>query len=155
MTLASIAALAAGMAFAQSQTPAPQPGPGKAAGKARFARRAGLRPRMMQALNLTDAQKAQAKSIFQQARQTAQPLRAQLKQDRESIAAAVKAGNTTQIQQLSTDEGNLMGRMIAIRTEAMAKFYNSLTPEQKAKADQMRERMHQRMQQRFGKAKNG
>jgi periplasmic protein CpxP/Spy len=155
MKFATVGALAAGMAFAQSQAPAPQPAPGQGGGKAKFARRAAGRRRMMQALNLTDAQKQQAKSIFQQARETAQPLRAQLKQSREAMAAAAKVGNTAQIQQLATDQGNLLGRMIAVRTEAMAKFYNTLTSEQRAKADQIQQRMHQRMQQRFGQPKNG
>ena len=43
--------------------------------------RGRMRQRMMQALNLTDAQKQQAKAIFQQARQNAQPLE-QLQENR-------------------------------------------------------------------------
>ncbi|HEY1342767.1 MAG TPA: Spy/CpxP family protein refolding chaperone [Bryobacteraceae bacterium] len=145
MQFATVAALAAGMAFAQTQAPAPQPGQGKHfAGKGRFARRGFARGRMMQALNLTDAQKQQAKSIFQESRQSTQPLRAQLKQDRQALAEAAKAGNTTQIQQLSTDAGSVLGKLTAARAEAMGKFYNILTPEQKAKADAMKQRMQQR-----------
>jgi Spy/CpxP family protein refolding chaperone len=40
--------------------------------------------------------------------------------------------------------------MLGIRSEAMAKFYTTLTPEQKAKADQMQQRMRTRMSQRKG-----
>ena len=40
----------------------------------------------MSELNLTDAQKAQAKSIFQDARESAQPVRQQLMETRKSLA---------------------------------------------------------------------
>ena len=145
ITLAAIAAFAAGMGFAQTTDPAqPQAG---AAGKPR----ATLRHRMLQALDLTDAQKQQAKTIFQQARQNAQPLRQELKQNRQSLAAAAKANDTAQIHQLTTQQGNAMGRLADTRTQAMAKFYATLTPEQRAKADSIR----QRTQQRLAQHKNG
>jgi Spy/CpxP family protein refolding chaperone len=143
--------MAAGMVFAQAPAAPAQPPPGKA-----WKARAGAgRHRMFQALNLTDAQKEQAKAIFQQARQTAKPLAQQLKNNREAMAAAVKANDAGQIQNLAAQQGNLRGQMIAIRSEAMAKFYTTLTPEQRAKADQMHERMQQRMQQRLQNRKNG
>jgi Spy/CpxP family protein refolding chaperone len=108
-----------------------------------------VRQRLMQALNLTDDQKAQAKAIFQQARQSSQSVRDQLKQNGEALAAAVKANDTAQIQTLSAQQGTLRGQLLAIQSEAMAKFYNTLTPDQKAKADQMRQRIRQRIQQRM------
>jgi protein CpxP len=138
----AVAALAAGMLFAQTQTAPQHRGPGRA-----FAHQ-----RMMQSLNLTDAQKAQAKTIFDQARQSAQPLRTQLQQNRQALNAAAKAGNSASIQQLSNDEGRLLGQLIAIRTEAKAKFYAILTPAQRAQADQLQQKRQERMQQRFGKA---
>ena len=45
----------------------------------------------MQALNLTDAQKQQAKEIFAKSRQAAVPLRQELRANREAMAQAVKA----------------------------------------------------------------
>ena len=102
--------------------------------------------RIAQQLNLTDTQKQQAKTIFQQARQTAQPVREQLKQNRQALAEAAKAGNgEAAIQQLSARQGNLLGQMVAVRTEAFAKFYATLTPEQRTKADQLRQQFQQRM----------
>jgi Spy/CpxP family protein refolding chaperone len=103
---------------------------------------------MVRALNLTDSQKQQAKTIFQQAKQNSQSLRQQLKQNREAMAAAVKANDVAQIHSLAAQHGNLQGQMLGIRSEAMAKFYTTLTPEQKAKADQMQQRRKQRMGQR-------
>ena len=104
--------------------------------------------RLAQALNLSDAQKEQAKTIFQQAKQNAQPLAQQLKQNREALAAAVKANDAAQIHSLAAQQGNLRGQMVAIRSEAMAKVYSTLTPDQKVKADQMRQQMKSHMRQR-------
>jgi len=139
---AILTALAAGMGFAQ--TPAPQPAPLTTPVRPRVM----LRRRLMQALNLTPAQKQQARAIFQQAKQSAQPIRQQLQQNREAFAAAVKANDTAQIQALASQQGTLAGQVAAIRGESMAKFYSSLTPDQKTKADQIQQKIQQRLQQR-------
>lgn len=136
ITFAAAGALAAGMVFAQVSTPEPH----KGAGTAHVTRRAMARHRMMQALNLTDAQKQQSKVIFEQAKQSAQPVVQQLKQNRVALAAAVKAGDTARIHQITAAQGRLRGQMMAVRADAMAKFYQTLTPEQRAKADQLRVR---------------
>ena len=142
-----IATFGAGMAFAQ--TPTAQPGPGTA--KAQPERREYMRghwdlDRLTQVLNLTDSQKARAQTIFQNARQSAQPIREELKQNREKLTAAAKVSNNdTEIQKLATEQGRLMGKLIAIRTQASAKFYQILTPEQRVKADEMHERFRERM----------
>src|SRR5882672_7891191 len=65
----------------------------------------------MSELNLTDAQKAQAKSVFQEARQSAQPVRQQLMETRTSLRAAIEANDTAQIQQLSATEGTEIGQL--------------------------------------------
>jgi len=144
---AAAGALAAGMIFAQTATPQPH----RANGAAHVNRRAMAHQRMMKALNLTDAQKEQAKAIFQQARQSVQPIVQQLKQNREALAAAVKVNDTAKIQQLSAKQGQLRGQVMTVRAEAMANFYQNLTPEQRAKSDQMR----QSAKARFAARHNG
>jgi len=141
MKFAAVAAVMAGMAFAQQAAPTPQPAPARPV-------RAAIRRRVMQALNLTDAQKQQAKTIFQQARQNAQPIAAQLQQNRDALAAAVKANQTAQIQALATAQGSLRGQVLTIRAGALAQFYQILTPDQRTKADQVQQRIRQRLQQR-------
>jgi Spy/CpxP family protein refolding chaperone len=84
-------------------------------------------------LNLTPAQQTQAKSIFQGARQSGQPIRQQLKQTRQSLRAAVQANDAAQIQQLAASEGSQIGQLAAIRSTAMAKVYQMLTPDQQQK----------------------
>ena len=104
---------------------------------------------MMQSLNLTPAQKQQADTIFSDAKQKTESIRQEMRQNREALHAAVKANNTSQIETLSMHQGELHGKMLAIRSAAMAKFYAILTPEQRTQADQMRSRMHQRMEERM------
>lgn len=84
-------------------------------------------------LNLTAAQQAQVKSIFQEARQSGQPVRQQLRQTRQSLRAAVQANDTAGIQQLAAAQGSEFGQIAAIRGTAMAKVYQILTPDQQQK----------------------
>lgn len=100
--------------------------------------------RFLSNLNLSDTQKAQAKSIFQNARQSAHPIRQQLMGTRQSLRAAIKANNTAQIQQLTATEGTEFGQLAAIRSSAMAKVYQDLTPDQQAKLDALQQARHVR-----------
>ena len=131
LNVAGVAALAAGMAFGQS-APTPNPpsqnAPGQHAGRGQMFGRLGAD------LNLTDAQKEQAKSIFSAARQSGQPVQTQLKQARQALAAAVKSGaSDAEIDRLSNNLGPLMAQSTAIHTKAFAKFYCTLTQDQKDK----------------------
>lgn len=131
MGIAAVAALGAVSLFAEATT-APQ----------HHWRHGLLGPRMSAALNLTDAQKAQEKIIFQQARQTTQPIRQQLRATRQSLRAAVKADSMGQIQQLSKTEGTELGQLKAVRSSAFANFYKALTPEQQQKLTAMQQARH-------------
>jgi Spy/CpxP family protein refolding chaperone len=144
--LAAIPALAAGLAFSQT-TPAPAD-PGTGATHQHFGRGGGRwAGRMAQYLGLTDAQKVQAKSIMQEAAQSAKPLRDQLRQGRQQMQAAIKANDPQRIQQLSTSQGQTFGQLAAIRNTAFAKVYNTvLTPDQQTKADQFSQQMKQMRQ---------
>jgi Spy/CpxP family protein refolding chaperone len=143
-------ALAAGMAFAQASPAAPAPNgqyhttPGTTQGQHQSFMQQRL-ARLSRELNLTDTQKAQARTIFGQARETAKPVREQLMQNRQALRAAVKANNSAEIEQLATARGNLMGKMLAIHSEAAAKFYQTLSPEQRVKADQLHQQFRERI----------
>jgi len=82
--------------------------------------------RMASYLNLTTEQRA----IFREAGKSAQPVRMQLKQTRQSLQDAIKSGNSDQIKQLTAAEGTEKGELAAIRANAMAKLYPTLTAEQ-------------------------
>ena len=113
--------------------------------------RAQVRKRLVNALDLTADQKQQAKTIMQGARQTAQPLAQQLKQDREALAEAIQAGDSAKIQQLSTEMGSVRGRVLAIRSDAIPRFYATLTPDQKAKAAEFLQRARQVLGKQAGR----
>jgi Spy/CpxP family protein refolding chaperone len=90
------------------------------------------------ALNLTDAQKASAQQIFAKAQESAKPLRQQLRQTHQALNEAVKAGKpASDLQAITSQQGAVMGQLAEIRAEAYSNFYAQLTPDQKAKADQM------------------
>ena len=143
---AAIGLVAAGLIFAQNPKPEPQSRAVHAQGHG-----CGMWGHMdvdhvAQVLNLTEPQKEQARTIFEQMRQSAQPVRQELKQNREKLMAAAKvANNESAIQKLAMEQGRLMGKLIAIRTEGSAKFYQVLTPEQRVKSDQMHEQWRQKM----------
>ena len=142
---AAVTALAAGMALAQAPAAGTQPGPQKTP----FRHPVFGHEEMAQSLNLSAAQKQQAKTIFDESRQKAQPIREEMRQNREALHTAVKANNTSEIHRLSSHLGELQGKVMAIRSEANAKFYAILSPEQRTKWDEMHQRMRQRMQERM------
>ena len=144
---AVVVTLAAGITLAQTPGGALRPGPGNTQEERPGMMRGHMDlDRIAQALNLTDSQKEQARTIFQRAHESAQPIRQELKDNREKLSTAAKATNSeADIQKLAEEQGRLLGKLIAIHTEASAKFYRMLTPEQRVKYDQMREQFREKM----------
>jgi Spy/CpxP family protein refolding chaperone len=125
-------------AAAFAQTPAPTPAPASHRPFARF--RAHKARRAVKALNLTDAQKSQMKSIREQTRSTVQPIATQLRQNRQALNAAIKANDTSRIQALSKTQGDLQGQIAAIRSQSRAQIYAGLTDDQRKMIDERRTR---------------
>jgi Spy/CpxP family protein refolding chaperone len=100
---------------------------------------AGLNQRVLAALNLTDAQKAQIKTILQDANQSAKPVREAAQKTRQDLTAAIKAGDTAQIQPLSATLGTMQGQLLAIRGGARVQIYQLLTPDQRTKLDTLQQ----------------
>jgi hypothetical protein len=129
MTIAkfSLTLLAAAAAFAQTAPTPPDP-----------ATQAKMRVNMLSAqLNLTDAQKTSALSIFTAATTAAQTVQTSLQANRTSLADAIKANNTATIDQLAVTAGTLEGQLTAIDAKADAAFYAILTADQKTLYDSM------------------
>jgi Spy/CpxP family protein refolding chaperone len=136
LNVAGAAVLAAGMALAQNAPAQNSPHAGR-----HGAQNGSMVDRLSARLNLTDAQKQRAQSIFTEARKSAQPVRAQIRQDKQALAAAVKSGSQGDIDRISKNMGPLLGQASAIHAKAFANFYAILTPDQKSKVD---ERLSQR-----------
>ena len=140
--LAMVAALAAGAVLAQT-------------GQGKLALGANLRQRVIKNLNLTDAQKAQAKTIFQDAKAAAALVRPQLQASRQAMATAIKAGDANSISALAAEMGKSQVQLTVIRSTAMAKLYAILTPDQQTKLDQMQTKIQQALQQLRGAGQTG
>jgi Spy/CpxP family protein refolding chaperone len=137
--------LLGGLLFAQAQAgPAgrafgrQQMGPGAAM----RARAGGMGQLMAGYLGLTDAQKTQLQEIRQNARAQAQPIQEQLRQNRQELQAATKAGQP--VDAIAAQQGKLLGDLIAIRARTQQQFRALLTPEQQAKLDQFENRRGKR-----------
>jgi Spy/CpxP family protein refolding chaperone len=87
-------------------------------------------------LNLTDAQKTQAETIFEAAKTASEPLRGRMASARESLQDAVKTGKSdAEIDTIAASIGVLSGQLTAIQSKAMVRFRAILTPEQIQKLD--------------------
>jgi len=87
-------------------------------------------------LDLTDAQKQQARVIFDSAFQASQALRPLIQQTQLALHNAAKANaGASQIDALAAEAGKLMGQTRAIHAKAFAAFYQILTPVQREKLD--------------------
>jgi protein CpxP len=127
---AAIAGLAGGTLFAQM----PTANPGARLHKMRAHR--GMWGKLMTGyLGLTDQQQAQAKTIFQNTRESSKPLREQLRQVRTDLRAAIREGKP--VDQLAANEGNLLGQLAAIRAKSAEQFRALLTPAQLQKLQEL------------------
>jgi Spy/CpxP family protein refolding chaperone len=114
----------------------------------RFHHRARMHAFIARQLDLTEAQKAEAKEIFKEARESAKPLVAQLREGHK----AIKAGTSElELEQLASEQGTLVGKVAGIYAKAFSKFYASLTPEQKQKADKLHEQFKEFRGLRFSR----
>lgn len=90
---------------------------------------------LVRLLNLTDAQKASATTIYVDAYSASQNLQTSLRSNRESVSEAVKKNDTAAIDSLALTLGTLTGQIAAIEGKAEAAFYLLLTADQKTKYD--------------------
>lgn len=92
-------------------------------------------------LNLTDAQKAQVKTIMQANHATMKPLMLQMEQNRAALLAATANGayDAAKITALANQKAQLDAAMTVNREAVQHQIYTQvLTSEQQAKAEQLR-----------------
>ena len=94
------------------------------------------------ALNLTEAQKAQTKTLIEAAQATVSPLQQKMGEVRKQLELATANGqfDEAQVRALATQQAQLMAETIVEHERIKSKIYNLLTPEQRAKADEMLKR---------------
>jgi Spy/CpxP family protein refolding chaperone len=101
-------------------------------------------------LNLTDDQKAQAKSIWEKERPTLKPLMQQDRQLDVELRQYVE-GNFDQakVQALAAQKAQIQAQMTVEQTRIHNEMYQILTPDQKAQLKQMEAQHEARMQHRM------
>lgn len=145
--------LAASGLTALAQTPGAGTAAGqaqRAAGQARRAAAApglgigdllGARPGLVaKALNLTDAQRTQLKTILQGTQESVKPIRQQMQPLHQQLQQAIKDNNVAGIQAATSAIAPLQAQMMVLRANSSAQFLQILTPEQKARLAQARNR---------------
>ena len=100
----------------------------------------------LRALDLTDDQKASLKSIMQEERQASEPQREQMRSLREQIRGLLDSGKAdpAEVGRLTIQAHTLGQQLREQHKRAFEKFEAQLTPEQKAKLDQMKQEREER-----------
>jgi protein CpxP len=93
-------------------------------------------------LDLTDAQKAQIKTMMQAQRTTLHPLMQQMEQNHAAMLTATEGGvfEAEKIQALAAQRAQVQAQLDVQHEKLQSEIYNQvLTSEQKTKADQMKQ----------------
>lgn len=96
-------------------------------------------------LNLTDTQRKQIKSIWAQERSTAIPLIRQFLSESTNMPSANTKGafDEAQARAIADKQAATLSQLLVERQRLISRVYDEvLTPEQREKADQLRNRMH-------------
>lgn len=111
--------------------------------------------RMFRHLDLTDAQKEQMKAIRQASRETTKGLRENMRNVRKQLSELGTDGTFDQaaVETLAAQQADIQKQLIVERQKVKAQTFALLTPEQKAKFDEMKAQMAERMKQRMEKRK--
>jgi Spy/CpxP family protein refolding chaperone len=146
----------AGMSFAQASEAAPAAGAtapggqgGPRGGWEGHRRGEGFLSRK---LNLTEAQRAQIKTIFEAQRATIRPVMQQMAQNRAAMLTATAGGafDQAKIQSIAAQQAQLEAQLTVQRKSVESQIYNTvLTSEQKATAEQMRQKALTRINERI------
>jgi len=94
--------------------------------------------RLAEKLNLTDAQKAQAKQLHEQFRTQNEPLFTAFKQTRDNLRAARQANDTARVDALEATLKTQKEQLKAARQAQHERFLSILTAEQKAQLEAMK-----------------
>jgi len=109
---------------------------------------------MARELNLTDAQKVQIKQIFQANKATGLPLMQQMAANKKAMLEATANGSFDQakIQQLANQRAQLSSQLIVQKQAVRHQIYTQvLTPDQRAKAEELRAKQISRIDNRMQK----
>lgn len=152
ITVAIIAmvVLALGAVFVSAQK-----ADGEGHGKRGFGKRGGHHRgggRMLRGLDLTDAQKAQVKQIMDASRTKTQSLREAMKANRKAMHDLTANGqfDEARVQAAANEQAAISAQLTVERARVKAQIHQILTPEQHAKAAEMKANMKERFKGKRG-----
>ena len=99
-------------------------------------------------LNLSQAQRKQVRSMWEAEKPTVSSLVAEFANEEKEMDQATAGGtlDEAKVQEIATREGATVSKLLVERTRLESKIYSSvLTPEQRTRADKMKERWHDRL----------
>ncbi|HMV50996.1 MAG TPA: Spy/CpxP family protein refolding chaperone [Blastocatellia bacterium] len=102
-------------------------------------------------LDLTDQQEAQIKAILEAEKPKVQPLIVELAANRKALTEATDNGtfNEAQVKAIADKQGDTLAALIVEKERVKTQIYAVLTPEQRAKAEQFRARIEDRIKEHF------
>lgn len=108
-------------------------------------------------LDLTDAQQAQVKQIFENEKPNITPLMQQLKQAHQQMRQLEESGafDEAKVRALASQQSQAITELIVEKAKIKSQIFNVLTPEQKAKAVRFMNRHEQRMGRHFHDLEQG
>jgi Spy/CpxP family protein refolding chaperone len=93
-------------------------------------------------LSLTPQQQQHASTLFSEAANNAKATHDQMRTAHDSLKAAIQKNDTAGIEQAANTIGNLTTQMITAHAKAQAAFFQTLTPDQQTKMNEMESRHH-------------
>jgi len=104
---------------------------------------------MMDYLDLTDAQQAQIKQIFEKEKATIQPLREQERQNHEALIQLIISGSfdEAKAQSIAQQSAQVQAQLMVEHARMGAQAYQVLTAEQKARLKEFMAKQQQRFEQ--------
>lgn len=102
-------------------------------------------------LGLSEEQVARIRTILDGEKPKVQPIVAQLARNHQALRELTANGafDEARVQQLAQEQGAQMAALLVEKERAKTQIYQVLTPEQRAKADQFRDRVEQRVREHF------
>lgn len=102
-------------------------------------------------LDLTEEQKTQIKTIIETERPKVQPIAVRTLATRKALLEATGAGqfDESQVKLLADQQGKNLAALIVEKERVKSQIYTVLTPEQREKVEQLRNRIESKIRQHF------
>jgi Spy/CpxP family protein refolding chaperone len=104
--------------------------------------------RLTRHLNLTDTQQQQVKSLMESQKPVVQPMFQQLMAQQQQMIAATQNGQFDQakVQAIASQQAQVIANLIVVKEQTHSRIYALLTPDQRIKFDEMRQKRIEHMQ---------